>query len=268
MPKFGLIKCNFPGPLEEFLDFAAEAGFDCVEISIESIADPHQPDAEKGAEAVRELVSERGLEISAVSARNDFVVLDEAQVQAQVHRMWKVCRLAKIAGTRVLRTEGGWPKDEVPEDRWVEAIIDCLHRCQDFIELENVVLAIDNHGLVTNRPGALTRICQAVGSFQVGVNVDFMNWRWYGHPAKKVAELVREVAPLVRHTHVKDGVGAREKYEGRVLGKGEVPLKDCVAALEEAGYRGVWCAEYEGSDPEARDGYRRCLEWMQAHIKD
>ena len=37
-------------------------------------------------------------------------------------------------------------------------------------------------------------------------------------------------------------------------------------SLKDAGYDGVWCAEYEGPEVAGGVGYRKCLEWMQQHI--
>lgn len=268
MPTFGVIHYRVPGTLEQFLDFARQAGYGAVELSIADFGDIHAPDADRRAEAIARMVSDRGLVISAVSAGNDFNVLDDAEVTAQVRRMYTVCRLARLAGARVIRTEGGTPKAAVPPDRWVDAIAGCLRRCLDIIEHDGTVLAVDNHGLITNEAGIQTAIFEAVGSHHVGANVDFMNYRWFGHDVATVVDLVREVAPFAKHTHVKDGVGSRQEYQGRALGQGEIPLDECVALLQAAGYRGVWCAEYEGPEVEGGVGYRKCLDWMKAHIRD
>ncbi len=268
MARYGLIHYNVEGTLLEFLDFAAEAGFDCCELRVPEAFDPDDPGAEEQAEALRERMAARGLAISAISARNDFNVLDEDQVAAQVGRMERICRLAKLAGTDTIRTEGGRPKDECPEDRWVEAIAGCLKRCVDFVERENMYLALDNHGLITNADGIQLAIFEQVGSRHVGANVDFMNYRWFGHDLDTVLRLVRDVAPYALHTHCKDGCGVREDYRGAALGEGELPLAEYVATLKAAGYKGVWCAEYEGNEREDNQGYRKCLEWMKGNIRE
>ena len=89
---------------------------------------------EQNAEAVRKQVESYGLQVSAFAAGNDFVVLDEAAIRAQVERMRRIAGLAKLLGASVIRTEGGSPKDAVPESRWVEAMVGCLNRCVPFAE--------------------------------------------------------------------------------------------------------------------------------------
>ena len=79
-------------------------------------------------------------------------------------------------------------------------------------------------------------------------------------------EFYQQFAPYVFHTHMKDGTGSRENYQGAALGDGEIHLDYVVELLKDAGYDGVWCAEYEGPEVAGGVGYRKCLEWMQQHI--
>jgi len=50
-----------------------------------------------------------------------------------------------------------------------------------------------------------------------------------------------------------------------VLGEGEIDLAHAVRCLKQAGYDGVWCAEYEGPPP-TDVGYRRCGEWIRSNV--
>jgi len=266
MPYYGVIHYRVPGTLEEVLDYARDAGFDCLELPLKDIT-AMEGDDEKNTEIVAEMLRSRGLCASALAAGNDFNVLQEDEIQQQVQLMRKVCKLAQIIGTNTIRTEGGAPKDSSPPDKWVEAISGCLKRCLDFVEKDDMYLAVDNHGLITNEKGIQPAVFENVNSDHVGANVDFMNYRWFGHSVDTVLEIVKDIAPFAKHTHVKDGFGSRADYKGQALGEGELPLCECVKALQDAGYKGVWCAEYEGPEVEDGVGYKKCLEWMKANIK-
>ena len=63
------------------------------------------------------------------------------------------------------------------------------------------------------------------------------------------------VDPVERHRRGKD-----------LLGDGEVDLHHAIAALKNAGYEGVFCAEYEGKETEGGVGYKKCFEWMQQNL--
>ena len=264
--KFGIIHYNAPGDsLPEFLQYAANTGFRYVELRYDGLSIEESEPPEAQAELVRELLGKFGLGVSALSAGNDFVVLEEDAVQAQVERMKDVCETAKIIGTDVIRTEGGAPKDSVPESRWAEAIAGCLTRCREFIEPMGIKLAVDNHGVVTNNGDLQLEIFQRVDSPNVGANMDTMNYRWFGNDLETIDRLYEQIAPYTFHTHMKDGTGSRENYVGAALGEGEINLAHAVECLKKAGYEGCYTAEYEGREDSAI-GYRKCLAWMKANV--
>ncbi len=267
MPKIGVVHYNFPGDLEAFLDFAAEAGFEYTELLADDFWQEGQSyeEALAGAERVRRLLDQRGLKVSAVAAQNDFLVTSQEAMEFQVERLQQVCRLADVLGTRLLRVDGGWPKEGVPEERWVELMIEGFSRCRGFIEQEGFQLALDNHGLVTNDADVQIGLLEAVGSKHMGANLDTMNYRWAGHPVEKVNEFYEKIAPWVLHVHMKDGRNSLADYQGTALGEGEVDLNWAVQCLKQAGYQGVWCVEYEGSSDHI-EGFRKGLEWLKSSL--
>jgi sugar phosphate isomerase/epimerase len=270
--QFGMIHYKAPGDtLEAFLDYVAETGFDVVELQLTDVWPEGNDRPEAEAERVRGLFEERGIGVSAYASGNDFVYLDEDAVRHQVERMDRISKIARILGTKILRTEGGSRKDEVPREREGEAIGECLKRCLDFAEREDVTLAVDNHGHVTNDPDTLLTALKAADSPRAGTNLDTANYRWSGHSVEKCREIYDAVAPYARHTHLKDCTGTQPDgtYIGTVHGEGEVDLIHAVAALDRQGYKGPYIAEWEG--PASEDNavaYARCLEWMRRHIAD
>jgi sugar phosphate isomerase/epimerase len=264
--KLGIIHYNAPGPdLEGFLSYAADTGFTHVELQLPDVWPDGEEDPEARAESVRALVEGKGLGIGALSSGNDFVVLGADEVRFQVERMERICGLARLLGCDTIRTEGGSPKDSVPEGKWVDAIAGCLIPCREFIEPMGIKLAVDNHGWCTNDGDLQLAVFEKVGSPNVGCNLDTMNYRWFGHDLETIDRYYEIMAPYVMHTHLKDGTGSREKYIGAALGDGEIHLMHAVQCARKAGYEGVWCAEWEGSG-ESAIGYAKCLEWMRANL--
>ncbi len=266
MSKLGLIHYNYAGKsLDDFLKFTSETGFEYVELPIGDVWKAETTDPEKSAEAVRAQVESYGLQVSALAAGNDFVLLAEDAIQAQVSRMERIAGLAKRLGTSVIRTEGGAMKDSVPQSRWVEAMAGCLTRCLEFAEKEDIYFAVDNHGLVTNDGDLQVELFERVGSKHVGANMDTMNYRWAGHDLETVGRFYEIIAPYTLHTHLKDGTGSRGNYRGEALGEGELDLAKAISCLKAAGYDGVWCCEYEGRENDGT-GQRKSFAWMQAHL--
>lgn len=269
MAEFGLIFYNFPGhTLEQFAAYAGQAGFTRAEIPVSHIWNEREAgdDPEARAPRVAELLGRHGVKLSAVSAGNDFLQVDDAGLARQVERLQRVCRLARLAGAGVVRIDGGWEKPEVPRERWFERIVAGLSAIRPYLESEGFVLALDNHGTVTNDADFCVRIFEAVGSGQIGANMDTMNYRWAGHDLAAVGRFYHVIAPFVRHVHLKDGRGSRGQYRGTALGEGEIDLELAVRELSAAGYAGPWVVEYEGPRDEAEAGYRRGLQWLRAHV--
>lgn len=264
MHSYGLIFYNFGDmTLEQFLDYARDQGFSHVELFISHVWNEEE-DTTK-VDEVRSALESRGLQLAALSALNDFIVLDPQSVDAQVRRMRRVVEIAGQLGVNVLRTEGGRPKDEVPEDKWVDAMAECLKRCREFIEPAGVHLAVDNHGVVTNDADLQVELLQRVDSPYVGASLDTMNYRWMGHDLETIRGFYKKIAPYTRYTHFKDGRGSRREYQGLALGEGEIDLDYALSCLQEAGYSGVWSVEYEGRSP--IEGYAQGLMWLKSRLE-
>ena len=263
----GVIHYNTPGnTVEEFLKWAAFAGFESVELAVHDVW-PDKNQCGKGStEEVAAMLKQFGLKCSALASGNDFVVLEPAAVEAQVARMKCICELAQLLDCNVIRTEGGQPKDSVPQEKWVEAMAACCTASLDFLKPMGMKYAIDNHGYVTNDIGVMMGLLKAVDAPGiVGSNLDTMNVRWFGNTLEQCDQFYRDVAPWVLHTHMKDGTGSRETYHGRDLGNGEINLALALQCLKDAGYDYAYTAEYEGKEDRAI-GYEKCLVWMKHKI--
>ncbi len=270
MGKIGLIHYCTRGrlakaPLPEFLDYAAATGFQTLELQYRDVeSSPGIYSLEKAME-VRRWCDDRGLEVSQLSTGNDFVILNECDINQQAQRMRWLARCALELGAKILRTEGGGAKDSVPPGEYENAICRCLDRCLPWMEELDISFAIDNHGLVTNDAELLLKILNRFRHPRLGSNLDTANLRWYGHPLDKIEEFYRRLAPFVKSTHFKDCIGSRDQYQCQVLGQGEVPVARALAILQQTGYRGNYIAEYEGA-LDAEEGYRRCREWLVAKL--
>lgn len=268
MAKVGVIHYNFGRfSFEQFLDFAANAGCGFVELQLPDVWGQGVSDPEVNAESVREQVNSRGLRVSALAAHNDFIQPDDEGVRSQVDRMKRVAQLARILDEEaVIRSEGGAPKESVPQEKWLDAMTACFSRCTEWLDDLKVGIAIDNHGYVTNDGDLLFALIQNVNHPLVGANMDTMNFRWYGNDIQTCNRYYDMLAPHALHTHFKDGFDARQNYRGAALGEGEINLQHALDALKRAGYNGVYCAEYEGPEVEGGVGYRKCVEWLNREL--
>ena len=268
MAKIGVVHYNWRGyDLESFAVRASEIGYRHCELLIGDIWPDESVDGEPTALAVRELLDKYGIEVSALAAGNDFICADRVELDAQIERYRKVCELARHVGTDVIRSDGGHDRDgKVPQDQWEGMMGEAFKRCAEFLESCGVRIALDNHGISTNDGELQVRLIEKVGSDRMGVNLDTMNYRWFGHDLDRCDHFFAIVAPHAFHTHLKDGTGSRQDYKGAALGEGEVNLAHAVRCLKEAGYDGVWAVEYEGTEAKNALGFEKCFGWMQKNV--
>ena len=266
--KIGVIHYNWPDyTFEGFLERAAEIGYQYLELQIGDIWDGTSKLGEKTAEQTRKLLEKYGLQASTVAAGNDFLQPTEEERAAQIERYRYVCQIVPYVGTNIVRTDGGWNRGgRVPEEQWDGMLVDSFKRCAEFLEELDVYIALDNHGVSTNDGDWQLSLFQRVGSDRLGANLDTMNYRWFGHDIEKINHFYEILAPYVFHTHMKDGTGSRQNYKGAVLGEGEIDLGHALKCLKDVGYDGVWCAEYEGPEPQGGVGYEKCYGWLKANV--
>jgi len=262
----GLIHYRAPGDTtEEFLRWAAGAGFECVELRCTDLEPEGVEDTVANTKAIKALLDELDIVASGVSLGNDFVLLDDAAIAAQVERTRRLAELTLMLDCDTFRTEGGARKEAVPEEREAEAIIKSVGAHLDLCEELGIYLAIDNHGVVSNNFELQLEVFETIDSDYVGANLDTMNYRWYGYSVEELPGIYEAIAPWTLHTHMKDGHNSRPDYKGAALGDGEIPLGLAVKALRDSGYDGAFCAEYEGSE-DGDTGYRKCLAWLRENI--
>jgi len=266
--KLGVIHYNWPGyDLEGFAARASEIGYKYCELQIDDIWDGQSDRGEESAEKTRRLLEKYGMEASAVAAGNDFLQAEPKDLEAQIERYRYVCKIIPCAGTDIVRSDGGWNRgDQVPQDQWDGMMLEAFKRCAEFLEEYDVRIALDNHGVSTNDGDWQLSLIERVGSKRLGVNLDTMNYRWFGHELDKIDHFYEILAPHVFHTHMKDGTGSRQEYKGAALGDGEIHLDHTLTCLRAAGYDGAWTAEYEGPEAEGGVGYEKCYRWLVDNI--
>jgi len=221
-------------------------------------------DIEKPENLVKEtglLLQRYGVKISQISSGSDFLQKTKEDADKQVWMVGEMCKIVKDLGFNQLRIDGGWPKEGVEEKNYRDLVLKGVSKVTEIAEREGVYLALDNHGSVTNNHILLLDILKTINSKHLGTNLDTMNYRWYGYRVDELKDIYRQVAPYTLHTHLKDGTGTKKNYKGTVLGEGEIPIKDAISILKDAGYKGVWCVEYEGK--EGAEGYRKSVEYLR-----
>ncbi|GAA1964501.1 sugar phosphate isomerase/epimerase family protein [Kitasatospora viridis] len=143
-------------------------------------------------------------------------------------------------GTRYLRIMS-YPNDGLAEVDWEREVLRRVRVLARAAEQHGVVLLHENcSGWAGRDPSRALRLLDAAGTEAFGLLFDTGNGIAHDYRA---LEVLRTLAPYVRHVQVKDAAGTPEAVEYRAPGEGAAEVADCLRLLLEVGYQGHWSIE-------------------------
>ncbi len=241
-------------PLES-LRIIAETGFEGAELSLPhllAVADSAEPEAQ--AEELRAAVDDLGLRMPQVHLTVAAVGShDDEKRQADLATVERHILLCSRMGIRVgvLHPVGGMPPT-LAEYRLTEQVrIDSFARLAEFAARHQFVIAIENtmdpRGEETSAMGRrrfgsvipeLHGVIDAVGAENLGICLDTGHCHVQGIP---VGEAVRQVGDRLVGTHIDDNHGQADEH--LEPGRGTIDWAECVTALREIGWEGIFNLE-------------------------
>ncbi|MBA4064873.1 MAG: sugar phosphate isomerase/epimerase [Isosphaera sp.] len=218
--------------LFEFIDLAAGLPLDAVELTSYYWAE--QTDAY--AEKLRDHAAKKKLAVSGVPVGNNFCLRDDEKRKAEVQRVKDWTARAAKAGAKTVRVfAGNLEKGDTLADAQ-RRVVAALEECCPVAEKLGVVLAMENHGGITDTPEHLLDLVKPVKSPALGVNIDTGNFR----TADPYADIAK-IAPY--------GVVAQVKTEVSPGGKKQdADLARVVKILKDANFHGYVALEYEAAE--------------------
>ena len=149
-------------------------------------------------------------------------------------------KLANCLGTpyiRILADLEPQPADEVDDD----AIAEFLKKLVPVAEEYNVTLLVETNGVYCDTK-RLKKLLDKVGSRKIAALWDMHHpYRFKGElPSETVANL----GEYIKYTHTKDSVNNNGKIEYKLMGEGDMPIKEMLEALKNVGYTGYVSLEW------------------------
>lgn len=242
--------------IADFIQYAKSISLDGVELL--DMYWPNNEDVQSEVEKVKQVLNETGLNVSAYDVSNNFVKESHEDRMKEVEKVLDGIRIAKELGAPVVRVFCGDVRDDITFDEGSDWIIESLKMCVETAEQENILLAIENHGLLAGKSTMIEHIIQAVNSPFVKSTFDTGNFLLvHESPIDAFNRLKSDIV----HVHFKDfrekeeheslrGFRSTEGMEliGTVPGDGLVNLDLIIQGLKEIDYDGWLSIEYEGHD--------------------
>jgi sugar phosphate isomerase/epimerase len=276
--KLGFVSAILPDlSLEEVLRFAAETGYDCVELMCWPKGKAERRYAgvthvdvdgfdEAAAARVRELLASTGVGISGLGYYPNPLAPDRAEGDTYGGHIRKVILAAELLRVPVVNTFIGRDWTRSVDDNWPR-FREVWPPLISFAEEHRVNVAIENCPMLftgdewpggknlAHSPAVWRRMFEEIPSASFGLNYDPSHLVWQQmDPVAPIAEF----APRIFHVHAKDarldrarldrvGILAypNEYHTPKLPGLGDVDWGAFFSLLSDAGYDGPVCVEVE-----------------------
>ena len=302
--QLGFVSAILPDlSLEAVFAFAAETGYDCVELMCwpkgkaeRRYAGVTHLDAsdfsEKDAAAANALAQKHGVSISGLGYYPNPLTANLEESQVYIDHIKKVIRAAALLGVNQMNTFVGRDHTKSVDDNWprfLEVWPDIIRYAENLnvrIGIENCPMLFTNDEWPGGKnlaatPAIWRRMFEAIPSDCFGLNYDpsHMIWQHIDYLAP-----MRQFAHKLFHIHAKDvridyhrlnetGIMAppNEWHSPKLPGLGAVDWGQFFSTLTSAGYDGPVCVEvedraYEGSLEKRKAALRQSLTFLRQYV--
>ena len=279
--------------LEEVLAFAADAGFDCVEVMCWPVGKAERRYAGvthldvaafdlAAASRLQNLLQSTGVSISGLGYYPNPLAADEAERNVTARQIEHLIRAAALLGVRQANTFIGRDPRLSVDDNWPR-FVEVWKPLVRLAEREGVRIGIENCPMFFTRdewpggknlattPAVWRRMFAELGSPNIGLNYDpsHMVWQQMDYLAP-----LRDFASKLFHIHAKDarvdkhrlddvGILAHplEYHSPKLPGLGDVDWGRFISVLGDVGYDGPVCIEVEDR------AYEKTLELRKTALR-
>lgn len=198
-----------------------------------------QPFTDAQLPATIEKLNSLGIEIPCLSSGACLKFKDKFnEAKAEITAYAQLAGKINASFIRILADLEPNPVSEVDD----EYIISALKELVPIAEQYNVTLLVETNGVYSDT-SRLCRVLEAVGSRKVAALWDMHHpYRFAGEsPEQTIANLGEHI----KYIHIKDSViNADGKVEYRIMGSGDMPIKEMLNALKSINYRGYVSLEW------------------------
>ncbi len=158
---------------------------------------------------------------------------DEAQILAYIET-------AAALGTpyvRLLADDTIAPEKDVDED----AIVKQAKKIAPHAQKHGVTILLETNGAFSDSK-RLKALLERIDSANFGALWDIHHTYRFGGEAPVTT--VKRLGNLIKHVHCKDSIMKDGKLQYRIMGQGDVPVRNAVICLQDIGYMGQYCLEW------------------------
>lgn len=245
---------------------AKELGFDAVEaVDFVNFSCPidEMPDR---AKEIKAEADKHGLAISSLAIGADFINGSDGDTQKEIERVKRYVDAAALLGSPKMRHDitQGYSKESGKRcsyESLIPMLAESVRTVADYAATKGVMTMTENHGFFSQDSDRVEKLYTAVNHPNFALLCDIGNFMCAD---ENPALAVSRVAPYTKYVHAKDfvlksyndadpGEGAFKTragnyLRGTIVGHGNVPVKQCLYILKNAGYDDTIAIEFEGME--------------------
>ena len=182
-------------------------------------------------------------------------------IDAEIERLKHKVDIAALLGAPTMRHDAyfSFPANK-PEnadfDYYLPQVADAFRKVTEYAETKGIKTCTENHGFICQDADRVERIINMVNHKNFGWLVDMGNFMCTDGDCY---ESVKIAAKYAFHVHAKDfylldtpgntiKTSGGKYIQGSAVGKGVVPVKECLDELKLHGYNGFVTIEFEGTE--------------------
>lgn len=240
---------------------AKELGFEAIEF-IDLDGAPDLDKQKAYAAEIRAEADRLGMKINAYTIGANLYHDSAEERAAEVERLKGQADVAAILGATVMRHDVCYTLGKTGPSRSFDLMLPYLaesaHKVTEYAQTLGIRTCTENHGFIAQDSDRVERLFNAVNHDNYGLLVDMGNFICAD---ENPVTAVSRVAPYAIHAHAKDMLVRSQPtgscrnmtrggnyFCGTVIGEGDIPVKQCLAVLQRAGYEGYLSIEYEGAE--------------------
>lgn len=241
---------------------AKQMGFDAIEFV--DILAPQGAEKEEYAKMLADECQRMGINVSSFTFNADFLKGSNGDIKAEIARVKKMVDIAEMLNAKFIRHDAT-TGDGRDFDAVLPIISDACREITQYAQSKGIKTTVENHGYFCQGSDRVNRLYNAVDHPNFGLLADFGNFLCVDESPEKAVE---KIAANTIYAHAKDfhvklasdpdpGEGFFRSQDGNylrgaIIGHGNVPVKKCLLALKNAGYRGYIAVEFEGMEDPIR----------------
>lgn len=218
---------------EDIIAMTKDLGFDGIEIrgiENEIYAPNCGPFLPVNINSTKKTLNDKALEVSCLTSAS--YIFDKNNIEKNMKEAIDYIALAEKIGckyVRVLGDEQPYPGDNIDIDFVTENLIELA----DYAEGRNVEVLIETNGVFADS-NTMLKLLEKVSKQNVGVLWDVHHP--YRYMNEDVEDTYKKLKSYIRHIHMKDSIMENERVIYKMLGYGDVPIKEVLNLLKQDSY--------------------------------